>query len=672
MAKFITQQGADTAQEFPVTSGMMTFGRSDDCDVVLSDPNVSRRHAHAVVLNGMVALVDLGSSNGTLVNGVPISRAFLMDGDVVTLGATVFHFVEEMELSDEVGSVRPQGMEAAATHNLAPKTEVSESGSSADPLTHTRLFSPADEDLKIDALKDIYLKLKSLYRIFMEVAQAPSLKQIFEAVARGVTMSTSVQRAVFLLSDEKSSGAWEHYFTHGSVRLSDEQLDSPPFMPLIEQAAASRRAVLALMAPDGTATVGSPESNVLTVPLIKAGKVSAIIYADNPEGGAAISREDIDFITMLALQVAVRLNQFEQVQQLTQENRQLRRAADESYTVVVQNESMKRLMSVAERVAQTDSTALITGESGTGKELIARTVHRFSKRASKPLVAVNCAALPETLLESELFGHEKGAFTGAVDRRIGKFELADGGTLFLDEIGDISANAQAKLLRVLQEGELQRVGGNKNIKVDVRLIAATNKDLLAEVQQGNFRNDLYYRLRVIELTIPPLRQRVDDIPALAEYFFKQLRKRTNAEVKRIGQSAMNALLAYPWPGNVRELRNVIERGLVFAFGEELLVEHLPPEFQPGSTMSTSAEMLLQRAQGGGESGLGAGETATGAPDPAPVALAEMEKRHILYVLQFVKGNKLKAANLLGISRTTLYEKLKQYEVEDAEVEGVEK
>lgn len=662
MAKFIEQQGSHPGQEIPITSGMVVFGRSDECDVVLADPNVSRRHAHAVVLNGMVAVVDLGSSNGTLINGIPISRAFLMDGDILTLGATTFRFADDQALSDEVGSVLPATNDAIAGHNLAPKVYSTGQSDAADPLTHTRLFSPADEDMKIEALKDIYLKLKSLYRIFLEVAQAENLKQIFEALSRGVTLSTRIERTIFFLNAEKTNGGWERYFTHGSIRLTEEQLDANPFMPLLEQAAAGRRAVLAHIEGSGNVTIGAPHSNTIVIPLIKAGKVSALIYADNPSSAQAISREDIDFITMLALQVAVRLNQFEQVQQLATENRMLRQAADEEYTVVVQNEAMKRLMNVAERVAQSDSTALVTGESGTGKELIARTIHRFSTRAAKPLIAVNCAALPETLLESELFGHEKGAFTGAVDRRIGKFELADGGTLFLDEIGDISASAQAKLLRVLQEGELQRVGGNKNIKVDVRLIAATNKDLLAEVQAGTFRNDLYYRLRVIELTIPPLRQRADDIPALAEYFFKKLRQRTNTEVKRIGQSAMNALLAYPWPGNVRELRNVIERGLVFAFGDELLVEHLPPEFQPGSPLASSAQLLISPLTGAASPAA----PATAAPEPAPVPLAEMEKRHINYVLNFVKNNKLKAAALLGISRTTLYEKLKQYEVSEQE------
>jgi DNA-binding NtrC family response regulator len=660
MPKFIVMQGEQPGSEIPFEGNRLVFGRTDDCDVVLPDPNVSRRHAHAVVLNGMVAMVDLGSSNGTLVNGIPISRTFLMDGDQVTLGGTLLQFIEDLEQSDEVGSVRPHAMRGAVSHNLAPKInrEVGEDGQ-PEPLSHTKLFSPVDDDVKIDVLKDIYLKLKSLYRIFMEVAQAGSLKEMFEALGRGVTLSTGIERTVFFLNAEKSGGGWDRYFVHGSVRLSDEELDSAEFKPLLEQASTSRKAVLATLTEDGRCTIGAADANALVVPLIKAGKVAAIIYADCPASKAVLSREDVDFVTTLALQVTVRLNQFEQVQQLARENRELRRAADEDFAVVVHNEKMKQLMSVAERVASTDSTALITGESGTGKELIARTIHRFSTRGNKPLVAVNCAALPETLLESELFGHEKGAFTGAVEKRVGKFELADGGTLFLDEIGDISAGAQAKLLRVLQEGELQRVGGNKNIKVDVRLIAATNKNLLEEVQKGTFRNDLYYRLRVIELNIPTLRERPDDIPALAEFFFKQLRQRINTPVKRIGDSAMQALASYPWPGNVRELRNVIERGLVFAFGDELLVEHLPPEFN-GGAISTFTPVPGSPA---GMIGTGAGAGAGMAP-PAhePVPLAEMEKRHIQYVLSFVKGNKLKAAGLLGISRTTLYEKLKQYEL----------
>ena len=240
----------------------------------------------------------------------------------------------------------------------------------------------------------------------------------------------------------------------------------------------------------------------MAVPLQRGRRLAALIYVDNPSSQEPLSKNDLDFIATLGLQVSVRLNQFEQVQQLRQENVQLRRRVDEDFVIVVQNERMRQIMAVTERVAESDSTVMITGESGTGKELIARSIHRFSRRGAKTLVTVNCAALPDTLLESELFGHEKGAFTGAVERHIGKFELADGGTLFLDEIGDISAPAQAKILRAIQEGEIQRIGGNKTIKVDVRLIVATNKDLREEVRAGNFREDLFFRIKVIEIDLP--------------------------------------------------------------------------------------------------------------------------------------------------------------------------
>jgi len=348
---------------------------------------------------------------------------------------------------------------------------------------------------------------------------------------------------------------------------------------------------------------------------------------------------------------------------------QLRRSLDEDFAVIVQNEKMKQIMAVAARVADSGSTVLISGESGTGKEMIAKTIHKFSRRGGKPWVAVNCAALPETLLESELFGHEKGAFTGAMDRRVGKFELADGGTLFLDEIGDISASAQAKLLRVLQEGELQRVGGNKVVKVDVRLVTATNKSLAEEVKKGTFRQDLFFRLRVIEISLPPLRERPDDIPALAEFFFKQLRQKLNTPAKRISADTMKVLCAYPFPGNVRELRNVIERGLVFAFGDELLPEHLPLEvLQPhlGGGLLPMDQASAPGAAGGESSVYSSDRLSALDSGQMPVSLSEMEKRHIQYVLKFVKNNKLKAAQLLGISRTTLYEKLKQYELGGAE------
>ncbi|MGI8908624.1 MAG: sigma 54-interacting transcriptional regulator [Candidatus Sumerlaeaceae bacterium] len=649
MAKFIIKQGSQPGTEIAMQGPQLVFGRTEECDVMIADANVSRRHAQAVMLNGLVAIVDLNSSNGTLVNGLPISRIFLMDGDEVQLGSTTLVYSDERDGRDVTGAgavkyLRPEAPELPSSEGPGA------SAGAADQLTHTQLFSPLSEDVQADALKEVYLKLKSLYRVFAEVAQAASLKEMFEAVGRAATLSTGVERVIFFLPADKSGSSYQKYFMHTATRLDPKAAAASECQQLLDRARADQRLAMGLLDEKGRCSFGESKANALALPLIRGGKLAAILYTDNPGDQEPISKNDVDFLTTLGLQLSIRLNQFEQVQQLAQENVQLRRSLDEDFAVIVQNEKMKQIMAVAARVAESDSTVLITGESGTGKEMIAKTIHKFSRRGGKPWVAVNCAALPETLLESELFGHEKGAFTGAMERRVGKFELADGGTLFLDEIGDISASAQAKLLRVLQEGELQRVGGNKVIKVDVRLVTATNKTLIDEVKAKRFREDLFFRLKVIEISLPPLRQRPDDIPALAEYFFKQLRQRVNTSAKTIAPETMQVLSRYPFPGNVRELRNVIERGLVFAFGDALLPEHLPIEVTQGQSGLVNAVAA--------EPGLTYGS----APDQAPLSLEEMEKHHIQHVLKFVKGNKLKAAQLLGISRTTLYEKLKQYEL----------
>jgi transcriptional regulator with PAS, ATPase and Fis domain len=287
---------------------------------------------------------------------------------------------------------------------------------------------------------------------------------------------------------------------------------------------------------------------------------------------------------------------------------------------------------LARAAAKSASTVLILGESGTGKDLLARAIHAESERASGPFVAVSCAALTETLLESELFGHERGAFTGANTRHTGKFEAADGGTLFLDEIGDISAKLQLDLLRVLEERRVTRVGGTGSIPVDVRVVAATNRDLARMVEDGTFRKDLYYRLNVIPLTIPPLRDRKEDIPLLVDHLLERLAVETGKRIEEVSDEAMARLLAHDWPGNVRELRNILERGLVLAHGAVLRPEHLGD--------------------------LGGGQAAAG----NPLSLEEMERRHVATVLRQAGGNVSQAARVLGIDRATLYAKIRKYDL----------
>jgi two-component system response regulator HydG len=312
--------------------------------------------------------------------------------------------------------------------------------------------------------------------------------------------------------------------------------------------------------------------------------------------------------------------------------------------LVGDSQGMRQVFGTVEKVAPTESSVFIFGESGTGKELVARAIHNRSRRTQGPFIKVNCGALTETLLESELFGHEKGAFTGAIKRKLGRFELADGGTLFLDEIGDVSATMQLKLLRALQEREFERVGGEQTIKVDVRVVSATNKDLKKEVAEGRFREDLYYRLHIVPVTLPPLRERRDDIPLLARHFVEKLASRTNPKVKGIADDALGRLMAYAWPGNVRELENAIEQALVFAETEVITVGSLPAFLRGG----TGAEGTLEVPKG--EMSL-------------PEILDDLQKQLILKAYDKAKGVKTETARLLGIKTSALYYKLEKYGIE---------
>ena len=331
--------------------------------------------------------------------------------------------------------------------------------------------------------------------------------------------------------------------------------------------------------------------------------------------------------------------------QLREENLELKQRLGESFDprgIICRSKPMLDLLETAAMVAPSETTVLITGESGTGKELIARAIHFNSPRTSKPFVTVNCAAITETLLESELFGHEKGAFTGADRRRQGKFMQAHGGTIFLDEIGEMSLAMQAKLLRVLQEKEIQRVGSEDTITVDVRVLAATNRDLSEEIKSERFREDLYYRLNVVTLLLPPLRERRDDIPLMAQHFLTFFAEKNRKQIKGFTPKSMDYMVRYTWPGNVRELMNAVERCVVLCRGEYISEDDLPFAVKESGeeSMFSSAESLM----------------------PRDIPLEEMEKITILNTLEATKGNKSEAARRLGITRRTLHKKLKKYGV----------
>jgi len=334
-------------------------------------------------------------------------------------------------------------------------------------------------------------------------------------------------------------------------------------------------------------------------------------------------------------EIEMQIKKIVEHRELVLENLLLRKKLEEKYhygEIIGKSDAMQEIFDLIARVAPTDSTVLITGESGTGKELIAQAIHAHSPRSYNPFIAVSCGALPDSLLESELFGYEKGAFTGADHTKRGRFELAHGGTIFLDEIGDISLKTQVDLLRVLQERTFRRLGGQELVKVDVRVLAATNRDLQESIRNNQFREDLYYRLNVISLRLPPLRDRREDIPLLAETFLRKYCLELNKEEVRIAPSALRLLMEYDWPGNVRELQNVMERALVIGRGTEIVEEDLP----------FSREQLRT--------------------EPYPKSLKTMEKMHIERILEESEWNVSRAARELDIDRQTLYNKMEKYQI----------
>lgn len=357
-------------------------------------------------------------------------------------------------------------------------------------------------------------------------------------------------------------------------------------------------------------------------------------------------------------ELLIQIEKISEFRNLTKENKilreDLRGKGITTDQIIYRSRAVNEVINLAGRVSRSDTTVLIKGESGTGKELFARLIHTLSPRSEKPMIPVNCAALPETLLESELFGHEKGAFTGASRRRIGRFEEADEGTLFLDEIGELSPSVQAKLLRFLQEREFQRVGGNQTIRSDVRIISATNRDLEAKVKEGDFREDLYYRLNVVAMTIPPLRDRKEDLPPLIDHFLKQFAREMGEEIREIDLEARDLLLRYDYPGNVRELENIIERAVVIARGPVISSRDLP---------FTRDEIHARAEQ--------EGYTAKTADRPVPMtagkldrslktAVEDLERTMIRKAMEGTNNHQTKAADILGISERMLRYKLKKY------------
>ncbi|PWT81165.1 MAG: sigma-54-dependent Fis family transcriptional regulator [Blastocatellia bacterium] len=559
LPRLIAVAGPLSGTSLPLDRAEIAIGRDAVNDVALVDPSVSPRHCVIASHDGRVTVRDLDRNNPTFVNGLPADDRPLENGDQIQVGGSLFvlRVTEDVEASAE---------RVAVTEHAPPATTIlvmRREDVFADAQIH-RTASPARLSRDLGALIRATAAMSAVRGLV--ALQWPVIELIADAMP--------ASRAVFVpvadgQSEIGSAVGWRRGATTGApVQVS---------RPLIERVI---RDVVGILSEERIESEPPAESglrtrSVLAAPLVAFDKVvgALVLQADGPE-----ARFDEGHLRLLMAIAGIAATAFEharQVEWLEDTNRALQAALNRDHNMVGESDRMRDVYRRIARVAPTDSTVLITGESGTGKELVARAIHRNSPRADRQFVAINCAAITETLLESELFGHEKGAFTGAIAQKKGKLETAEGGTVFLDEIGELSLALQAKLLRVLQEKEFERVGGTRQVRVDFRLVAATNRDLKSAIDSGGFRRDLYYRLNVVSLAIPPLRERRGDIPLLASSFLRRHSDKAKRQVLGFSPEALACLMAYDWPGNVRELENAVEHAVVLGQDSWILFDDLP-------------------------------------------------------------------------------------------------
>jgi Nif-specific regulatory protein len=558
----------------PLVDAETIIGREPTNRVALNDPLVSRKHCAIRNADGKLQVRDLESLNGTLINGVPTREKALEHGDRIKIGGSQFIYLEHG--NDSVTMVPlTDSFEDQFVTSITVKIDTEDSvflqpDRVAETLPpNARLARDLAAVLRISTAINVIKKAEEL--------QTRVLEMIFEVMP--------VQRGAILLTLDNSEE-----FVSGTYRERDSD-SAEPFRITRTIVRRAFREGVAVIANDiltdkeiqpTESLVASQIRSLLCVPLMVFGTKLGVIYADTTHPGVELDEHHLHLLTAIASITAVALEHVRYVEWLEGENQRLQDEINIEHDMVGDSPRMREVYQFVSKVADKDSTVLIRGESGTGKELVARAIHRNSKRAGRAFVAINCAALTESLLESELFGHERGAFTHAINQKKGKIEIADGGTLFLDEIGELALQSQAKLLRVLQQREFERVGGTRPIKVDIRLIAATNRDLDEAIRAGQFRTDLYYRLNVVSLTLPSLRERREDIPLLATYFAQKYSVEANRPVAGISREAHALLKKYDWPGNVRELENALERAVVLGSSE-----HIRPEDLPESLVETN-------------------------------------------------------------------------------------
>lgn len=606
---------------FPFTDEPVVIGRETAVEVCLADSAVSRRHSKIEKNADQFWISDLQSLNGTFVNDVPVKQRQLQHGDRIRIGDTQFLFL----LHD--------GDVSSHASNIEWDERKLGSGSTIQVRFDDALFLMARD---LTALMKVSTAINAI-RGLAELQQR-LLELLFEVVP--------AQRGAIMLSGGEEPADLAAMF--GLDRDGNVDTTIKVSKTIVDRVLAEGVAIvsneLASESSNAAASLLATHTNaLLCVPLKMLERTLGVIYLDTSTANTRFDNDHLQLVSAIAGIAAVAIENVRHLEWLEGENQRLRADSEIEHNMVGEGAALRRVYQFIAKAAPTDSTVLISGESGTGKELAARAIHRNSKRADKPFMAVNCAALTESLLESELFGHEKGAFTGALAQKKGRLEVADGGTVFLDEIGELSPPLQVKLLRVLQEREFERVGGTRTIKIDIRLVAATNKDLETAIADGSFRKDLYYRLNVVKLEMPALRERPEDIPLLASYFAMKYADKCNRRVTGVSAAARARLVSYDWPGNVRELENAIERAVVMGSTEQLLAEDLP-------------DAIVETAV--------APDSAVGPPARYHEAVAETKKQIITSAMEQAKGSYTEAAKLLGVHPNYLHRLIRNLDLKE--------
>jgi len=587
--------------------GELNIGRDPTCSIIIDDPLISRHHCQLFISDDELIIRDLGSSNSTFVNGHPIKEKVLRPGDDIGVGSIVF----------SVGTVIPEG---SVTGDETKKLRATRPIKIGAPV----FIEGSPQNLFETGNPRTAEELAGLFLLARQLSQLYKVEDIINHALK--VIQERFNPNIFCLIQFTQDPSQNYIYPKSATQAITS---TPQLIQLLSQIREMPRGVLY---PERFYKNGETVIRNTVIAPIALGKEvigALVMMADTPH--RFYEEADLEYLLAMAHTLAPYLRAAERMQQLEWENQRLISGGINFDPLIGDSKAIQKVRALARDCAHSDLCVLILGETGTGKELVARLIHNLSYRSQKKLVIVNCAAIPEELFESELFGHEKGAFTGAHATKIGLMEEANNGTLFLDEVGDLSLNHQARLLRAIETGTFRRVGGNSDIRVDVRVLSATNKDLPSEVSAGRFRRDLFHRLNAFVISIPPLRERIEDIALLADYFLQQVRRKYPVRATRFSSQALKWLENQPWHGNVRELRNLIERASIVAKNEEIQLQDLVTELSVYT------------------------------PEKFPT-LEELEKNHIIKALQQTQGNVVSAAEMLGIGKSTLYRKIAEYQI----------